>query len=553
MSAINKKTATLKLVTMEKELKVNQISLYREIAKNLANPLEVIREAISNSHDAQSKEIMIRIYRNPNNIFCVEISDDGNGMGEQEFERFFNLGDSQKLTNNIGQKGLGTKTYFRSDELIVESQHKDTKKRFKAILSKPWDKLKEDILPKYVFEEIDYLPSKDGTIISIQDYKIDHPETYFNFDTLQDYILWYTAAGSFKTKFADKIQLQKYVQNIHISPKVFLRDEINNRIEEFAGIHQFSEPNENPSIDVNNEQNPRSDNYCKHFGPFHRDTTIDGEYVSFQLYGTISGINKRREISHFYQGEKQKSRFGLYLCKDFIPIVNKHDLLNDPNYQYYHLLLNSQSFDLTADRNNISNEDDPKVIWVLTEFDKIWRTQIKSVAEGSYFKIRDEEKIEYDQKQRIKKLEIRKTNYNSIPSLSEIDIPILKVPDNEAQVALLFSALLTKHPEKFSGLKIGHYSNLSTTDLICEKEDKSTLLVELEFNLSNIFQHGHAYETFDNVVCWKVDLEINESKKTPEGVTLKLAKSDNKWFLKYGPSKLIPIIELKQIVEELKN
>jgi len=538
---------------MEKELKVNQISLYREIAKNLVNPLEVIREAVSNAHDAQSKEIMIRIYRDSDNVFCIEISDDGNGMGEKEFERFFNLGDSQKLQNNIGQKGLGTKTYFRSAELIVESQQKDTKKRFKAVLSQPWDKLNENDLPKYDFIEMDYQPGKDGTIISIQDYKIDHPERYFNFDTLQDYILWYTAAGSFKTKFADKILLHKYVQNIHISLKVFLRDEIKNTFKEFAGIHQFSEPNENPSIDVNNEENPRSDDYCKHFGPFHRETTIDGEYVSFQLYGTISGINKRREISHFYQGEKQKSRFGLYLCKDFIPVENKHDLLNDPNYQHYHLLLNSQSFDLTADRNNISNEADPKVIWVLNEFDTIWRNQIKSVAEESYFKIRDEEKIQYDQKKRIKELENRKENYKNIQYLSGIDIPILKVPNNEAQVAILFSALLAKHPDKFNGLSIGHYSDKSTTDLICEKADRSTLLVELEYSLRNIFRHGHAFETFDYVVCWIVDLEINESKKTPEGVTLKLTKADNKWFLKYGPSKLIPIIELKQIVEELKK
>ena len=403
---------------MEKELKVNQISLYREIAKNLVNPLEVIREAISNSHDAQAKEILIRTFRNKENVFCIEISDDGNGMAENEFERFFNLGDSKKLIKNIGQKGLGTKTYFRSHELIVESQNNEVKKRFRAILERPWDKLNDNELPKYDFAEISYQPGKDGTIISIKDYKIDHPERFFNFDTLHDYILWYTAAGSFKTKFADKIHLHNYIQNIHVSPKIFLQDEINSKIDEFAGIHRFSEPNENPAPDLNNDKNPRSDNYCKHFGPFHRETTIDGDYVSFQLYGTISGINKRREITHFYQGETHKSRFGLYLCKDFIPVVNRRDLLNDSNYQHYHLLLNSQSFDLTADRNNISNEDDPKVKWVFTEFENIWKTQIKPIAEETYFKIREEEEIQYIQKKRITELKNRKDQYNSLPSLS---------------------------------------------------------------------------------------------------------------------------------------
>ncbi|MCO5251074.1 MAG: ATP-binding protein [Candidatus Kapabacteria bacterium] len=538
---------------MEKELKVNQISLYREIAKNLVNPLEVIREAISNSHDAKSSEIMIKIFRNSDNIFCIEISDDGNGMGVEEFERFFNLGDSQKLKNNIGQKGLGTKTYFRSHELLVESQNKDSKKRYKATLNEPWDKLNQNVLPKYEFDEIEYQPGKDGTIISIQDYRIDHPERYFNIDTLQDYILWYTAAGSFKTKFADKIQLQKYVQNIHISPKIFLRDELNKKDIEFAGSHQFAEPNENPIYDFNNDQNPRSDNYCRHFGPFYRETTIEQEFVSFQLYGTVSGKSKRREISHFHQGETQKSRFGLYLCKDFIPVVNRRDLLKDSNYQHYHLLLNSQNFDLTADRNNISNEDDPKIKWILNEFDILWRTQIKSVAEESYIKLRVEEIAQADQKKRIVSLKNRISNYSSLPSISGLDIPVLKIPNNEAQVAILFTALLTKYPEKFDGLKIGHHSDKSTTDLICEKDDNSSLLVELEYVLSNLFRHGHAFETFDYVVCWNVDLEINQAKRTPEGNTLKLIKTDNKWFLKYGPSKLIPIIELRQIVEELRN
>jgi len=43
-----------------KTLKVNDVSLYREIANNLVDPLELIRESISNSNDAQSSEITIR-------------------------------------------------------------------------------------------------------------------------------------------------------------------------------------------------------------------------------------------------------------------------------------------------------------------------------------------------------------------------------------------------------------------------------------------------------------------------------------------------------------
>ena len=122
-----------------------------------------------------------------------------------------------------------------------------------------------------------------------------------------------------------------YVQNINISPSILLTDCLCNETEQFSGGHRFSPPNENPAIDPAEEQFSRSNTYCKHFGPYHKETQIDGEYVSFQLYGTISGIKKRNEISSLNQGETHKSRFGLYLCKDFIPIINRFDLLKDSN------------------------------------------------------------------------------------------------------------------------------------------------------------------------------------------------------------------------------
>ncbi|WP_207637640.1 hypothetical protein [Clostridium thermobutyricum] len=42
---------------------------------------------------------------------------------------------------------------------------------------------------------------------------------------------------------------------------------------------------------------------------------IDGEYVSFQLYRTISRINCKKEISKIISG-RYKSGFGIYLAKN---------------------------------------------------------------------------------------------------------------------------------------------------------------------------------------------------------------------------------------------
>ena len=348
--------------------------------------------------------------------------------------------------------------------------------------------------------------------------------------------------------------MHEYVQNMHVAPKIFLNDKLNDKEEEIGGGHQFSPPNENPSVNPQEERNPRSNDFCKHFGPFYRDTTINDNYVSFQLYGTISGVNCRRSISKLKQGESLKSRFGLYLCKDFIPIVNRYDLLKEDNYHHYHLLLNSQNFEVTADRNNLSNENSQEIKWIFEEFDKIVLEQIKPIAEQTYFKIRKDEEIAFIQEEKIKELKKRKTKYATMPALNNCDIPIVKKPDNEAQLALLFSGLLSKYSNKYFGeLKIGHYSDKSTTDLICIDKDNNLVLVELEYKVSNIFQHGHPFDTFDYVICWEVDLEINETKKTPEGKTLKLTKDKNRWILKYGPSKIIPIFEIKSIIDNINN
>ncbi|MEG2353736.1 MAG: hypothetical protein RSB70_03735 [Clostridium sp.] len=69
---------------------------------------------------------------------------------------------------------------------------------------------------------------------------------------------------------------------------------------------------------------------------------------------------------------------------------------------------------------------------------------------------------------------------------------------------------------------IAHYSHQSTTDLICLNNKGEAILVEIEYLLSNLFKHDHPYNTFDCIVCWKIDMEINERRKLIDGVELKL-------------------------------
>jgi hypothetical protein len=515
----------------------------------------MLREAISNSHDAEAKTISIIIYRDKVGKFVIEIQDDGKGMNFNNIHRFFNLGDSNKDKQGIGEKGLGTKIYFKSEKIILITQTKDGE-AYIATMEKPWENLSNNVLPEYSIEKSETQPGKVGTTIYIEGYKIDNPERYFNFEIVQDYILWFTAAGSFKTYFANYTELHKYIQNMQVAPRVFIEDKIQRRKEEIAGTHQFYPPQEKPKEDPCELIYRRSVNYCRHFGPYHRATNINGEYVSFQIYGTVSGVNCRRKVAKLRQGETLKCRFGVYVAKDFIPFAKKSNLIPDPVHQHYHLLINSQCFELTADRNNISNQEDPKVKWVFAEARKIISEDIIPLAEEGYFNLRRNEEFECSIKEKQKRLYARLDSYDKIDDLDIDEFPISKRPDNESQVALLFAALITydKSKELLKQIaKIGHYSQQSATDMICIDTNGEKVLVEIEYKLSNLFKHEHSYDTFDYVVCWKVDLDANERKRLFDGNIVSLVCEKGEWMIKYGTQKTIPIIELRLVIDKLKG
>lgn len=534
---------------------VKDISLFKEIVKNLINPLEVTREAISNSIDAEAKNINIEVYRNINGVFCIALTDDGCGMNQSELESFFNLGDSRKDKRNIGEKGLGTKIFFKSKKITVIAQ-KSNSKRLIAEMKEPWYYLSNNEIPTYTIKSSDPIIGKDGTKIIIEGYLVDNPEKYFNLETLKDYILWFTAGGSFKNIFATYPELNCYVKNMQVAPRIFINDCILDVREEIAGAHQFFQPQENPVIDDNEKIYKRSVNYCRHFGPYHRSTNINGEYVSFQMYGTVSGVNCRKAICKLRQSERLKGRFGIYLAKDFIPFTKKSSLISHPNYHHFHILVNSQNFELTADRNNVSNEDNPKVKWVYSAVKEIIRNDILPSTQATYFKMRKQEEINFVIKEKNINLKQRIKEFSKLENLNLDNVAIKRVPDNEAQVALLLSVLLSN--SKFKRYinvidSIAHYSLQSTTDLICLNSEGETLLVEVEFLLSNLFKHEHPYMTFDCIVCWKVDLEVNDRKTLVDGIELKVCFEKGEWLLKYGTEKVIPIIELASIVDFLIN
>ncbi len=98
---------------------VDKTQEFIEIANDFSNPLDLVREAISNSFDANASEIEIIfdvVNQCGRDILRVQLIDNGQGMDKQGLQSFFDLGNSLRRGNpqKIGEKGHGTKVFFNS-------------------------------------------------------------------------------------------------------------------------------------------------------------------------------------------------------------------------------------------------------------------------------------------------------------------------------------------------------------------------------------------------------------------------------------------------------
>ncbi|SFJ30137.1 Histidine kinase-, DNA gyrase B-, and HSP90-like ATPase [Terrisporobacter glycolicus] len=96
---------------------VNDLSIYKQIVDNSRNPLESIREFISNSWDVKATEIEISIFYNyETNKIDMIFKNNGQGLDIEEISKLIlGAGHSTKTIKDesIGNKGIGTLLYLK--------------------------------------------------------------------------------------------------------------------------------------------------------------------------------------------------------------------------------------------------------------------------------------------------------------------------------------------------------------------------------------------------------------------------------------------------------
>jgi hypothetical protein len=119
------------------DLYIQEVSVMRQLIEESRDPLDLLRELVSNAaaREVQAKNIWIRCYPHPEDIYIFEVQDDGIGMDYSEgtgsqiarLNRFLSLGLSAVVgakSDEFSWKGLGSKLAFHSRRLTGGDLHR---------------------------------------------------------------------------------------------------------------------------------------------------------------------------------------------------------------------------------------------------------------------------------------------------------------------------------------------------------------------------------------------------------------------------------------------
>jgi hypothetical protein len=511
--------------------RVNEAREFLEIAKDFKDPKEIIREALSNSWDAGATDVsiffdLIPISGTRRKKIRVTIQDNGEGMsseprlqvGSSEIEGFFNLGDSGKPQGSIGSKGHGTKVYYKSQGISVDTW-KHGNKIHACTETDPWAALQRGVVPTFGYDDT---PDEQGrgTKIVIDGFEAKQGD-FSDLEDLIRYITWYTVVGSFGHTFGQDRKMNVTLRSAGGSHAITVP-------------FGFCFPDENLSLEDGTES------MCKVFGPeeLQAGTTADGKPVTVQVLGALLGEANRSMVPHTYE------HMGLWLAKDFIRIERDNTLLEEAfGGQYYYrnflIMANSQQFDLTANRNNIRTAQEEYDLATGAIID--WCKGVKSseFAQTYFARKRGEdderrkaqqEKDRKDREQRA--LSRRQDRINSYKGRANVNAPgvvgaPIKEPRSEAETALLLQAMISsKHPG--IDFTIGDYNTAMGVDLLVERHDKgftSNWWAELVSTLDKLTQWSHHPEGFHAIVCYALG-ETPETQKLSDGRIAQLVKKD---------------------------
>lgn len=515
------------MAKISKHPKVNQTQEFIEIANDFSNPLDVIRESISNSYDAGANSIDITFKMEKvsgDDELVLVIKDDGCGMNECELESFFDLGNSTKRNNKdlIGEKGHGTKVYFNSSNIEVVTKKNGS--QLKAIMKNPLNNLHDGRLPEIEIEEDSCDNTEHGTTITIRGYNKNRCEK-FKPKLLKDYILWFTKHGSVQKAI---LMYDKDSVGNSVNEKEWpvLRLNVFGSEETINHGHVF--PDKKNSIKTLMAAHPGdAGDYYTNIIVKH-GTLKNNPHIQYDAIFSIEGnkakwgyndMLKHRGYSAPDGGYTVQERYGVWICKDYIPIERKNEWIISKGSEYtrLHAFFNCQELRLTANRSSVENTPSSILDDIQLEIRKIYDEIQLSQAwldlndlEGSSKAYNTQEKEKKMYSRRIKLIKSTKiADYNGIR---------LVEPTQENGVFAMFMQLQSIEPNLFPFVILDYNTHEGIDVLVKERDNdepavKGKNIYYVEFKNLLTTEYNHSFKYTHSIVCWDIDPALTRNEE----------------------------------------
>lgn len=505
---------------MHKTPQVNEVNEFIEIASDFEDPLEVIREALSNSYDAGATQVDIKIQQDAEGRNTLIIKDNGHGMDEDDLSSFFDLGNSNK-DDAIGYKGHGTKIYYKSDKIRVETVTDGT--LIESVMDQPWAKLNNRELPTYSIEETESdEPSR--TRIEVHGFRAGQgfDPRQLTYNKIEHYIKWKTIGGSTAWHFVDDFHEMDI--NVELSPTI---DDTQDQIETDNRL-QFPPENRHPEGEFVAEE------MCKHYPPRELTVTLDdGRELTIEVVGMVGGKEARNKLPTY---GKHSAQFGIWLAKDHIKVERYNDAIGaDNEFFHFFFIANCQDLELSANREKIRNKSGD-VYQAIT--DELNRYMTKVCQDSWYRSYIERRKLENKQRSiqlQGSSLEERLQRTKDQGGLS---------PSNPAEV---IAAL-----ERYSAN--GSPETIEIADFRLDEEvnaivntDEGYKNAALQAKLSDFFKDETPLTHIDRFICWKLgdlDALTKIERASYLGEPIRFDFSNNEVVYGDEDKKTIPVLEL---------
>jgi hypothetical protein len=496
-----------------------------EIASDFGQPLELLREAISNSFDAKATQIRLLFTTTLHkgvHVLMIEIEDDGTGMDAEGLQAFFDLGNSprhkEKLALGanqadlpIGEKGHGTKVYFNSSKISVVTHRAG--RSFRAELLDAYGTLSDGKIPEVVVEETDFsAPAGFATRITIEGYNHNQTEL-FNHDRLKDYIYWFTKFGSSEQCFGE-------------SPlsgtELHLKGLDRQQPELLPFGHPFPPQSQSLQDLFDTYDERATEKFCKRYVfegtlpklpqfPYQAVFSVEGNRIKLEHNKMLRRQGKYIPPQGSYTVAE---RYGIWLCKDFIPVERRNEVISYKGSEFskLHAFFNCQALRLSANRGSAQPTPEAIKNAVNEEIKRLY-DQIMSGEDMEMLDFLEEQAaVRRTIEQEAKDFQKRQDRADKA-QVAQLNGATLVEPYSEIGVLAMMAQLAVLAPGLFP-FTILDYDTHSGYDVLV-KGDSTTPIqnsrkfyVEYKYILTGSF--NHSFQNLRSIVCWNTKLQQDD-------------------------------------------